>query len=116
MCSGFDVKRLEPLGLYPFPDLPGDEFRAVVAADEFRRSSLGDQLFENANHFPCPHGVFHLQAKALACVFVKNHQPFQSSTSFGLVENKIVAPYMIPAVCSQPLGPLIAASKSPPLV
>jgi hypothetical protein len=39
-----------------------------------------------------PHGVFHLQAKALARVFVENHQPFQSLTSFGLVENKIVAP------------------------
>ncbi len=54
----------------------------------------------DANYFPCPHGVFHLQAKALARVFVENHQPFQSPTSFGLVENKIVAPYMIPATSS----------------
>ena len=60
--------------------------------------------------------MFHLQAKALARVFVENHQPFQSPTSFGLVENKIVAPYMIPATSSQPLGSLLGASKPQPLV
>jgi hypothetical protein len=40
--SGFDVERAESFAPYPCLDLPGNEFRTVVAAQEFRSSSLGE--------------------------------------------------------------------------
>jgi len=79
----------------------GDELRAIVASQETWRSALFEQPVQDIDHACCRHGGDDLNGQALAGIVVADSQHLEPAPSGGCVEDEVVRPDVVRALCHQ---------------
>ena len=90
-----NVERLDRLGGEPCPQLLLDNLRAIIAADMFRNSVLGNQPAHDRAHFVGMDLTIHMDALALPSVFIEDGQQAQFTTAYRRDVHEIPRSYEI---------------------
>ncbi len=93
--SRLDVQRFHPQRSQPRPNLPRDEFRAIVAANVLGHSPLDQQVTQHLQHLLGSKAPPQLQGQTLPRVLVDDRQPLQSTPTLRAVVDEVPGPHMI---------------------
>lgn len=94
-AARLDVMRGGPLLLQPVLQLPGDELRAVVAANEPWGTMQCEQFAQHPDDAPAADPRGHLDPVALAGELVHHAQQLQLPAVLALVVHEVIRPYVI---------------------
>jgi len=87
---GFDaVNRKHP------HQMPGDELRSIIRADEAWHAVLGDQSHQRVGHEPAVHPMLHFNRQAQSCELIGYRQNPQFPAVFGPVFHEVPRPGVV---------------------
>ena len=94
--AAFNVLGLHSGYFKPLLDATCDELRTIVAANELRCPMRCKQSLKNLDDTESSDSAIDLDGVTLSCKKVQHGEQLDRSAVCGLVEEKIIAPYLIP--------------------